>query len=193
MNHFIYILYSSEDEMPRYVGQTISPHGRRVSHIGQARKLNGNDKKNAWVNSVVESEYDLVLKIIDVANADGICEKERYWIKYFSKNGLNILNAAPAPKSQKNTASKSRGEFIELDNTGMPKTCIFKSGTPAPLQRKRAEKQKVAVLVCTKPSFDGFMSGMEPKYHHLYRHQEAEEEGDVIPMYYEYVYPELQT
>ena len=94
MSHKVYIygLYSTEDEIIRYVGKTKTIKIRMAEHRREAKE-NNTRPKNVWMREVYAKGYDVKLKIIEETNSDEWCEREQYWIAELkeSNNLTNIL------------------------------------------------------------------------------------------------------
>lgn len=88
---FIYGLYSTEDNLIRYVGKTNSLNSRLASHKYDALKRNSKNHKCNWIRSVYENKHEIGIKLIEVCDDVNVNEREKYWIKAL-KESNNLTN-----------------------------------------------------------------------------------------------------
>lgn len=88
---YIYILKDEKNEI-RYVGKTcISIKRRLQSHICEARKRRTNNRRLAWIRSLLKRNVTPTIQLLDWDNGDG-AEAEIYWIKFFRDEGCRLVN-----------------------------------------------------------------------------------------------------
>ena len=81
---FIYGLYSTEDEIIRYVGKTKHVLSKRLrEHINGALLRNCKTYKDNWIRSVYSNGYKINIKLIEECDDSVWEERERYWIKEY--------------------------------------------------------------------------------------------------------------
>lgn len=88
---FIYGLYSTEDNLIRYVGKTNSLNGRLASHKYDALKRGSKNHKCNWIRSVYKNEYEIGIELIEECNDSNVDEREIYWIKTLKETN-NLTN-----------------------------------------------------------------------------------------------------
>ena len=81
---FIYGLYSTEDNVVRYIGKTKYVLSKRLrEHINGALLRNCKTYKDNWIRSVYSNGYKVNIKLIEECD-DSIWEdREKYWIKEY--------------------------------------------------------------------------------------------------------------
>lgn len=90
---YIYTLHASNDPecRPRYVGFTINPKSRQISH----NRLEERGRKAEWVRSLRKSELRAVLTVIYRFRSDDLCERgiiEATWIDFYRRKFSDLLN-----------------------------------------------------------------------------------------------------
>lgn len=99
MLYYIYGLYSTEDGLIRYVGQTKSNlKQRRNEHKCDALTRNLKNHKCNWIRSVYRRGYEIEIKLIETVNETNWVEKEIFWINEFSKT-RKLVNQLPGGNS----------------------------------------------------------------------------------------------
>lgn len=83
----IYGLYSTENNIIRYIGKANCPYSRFYSHLAEAKYTEIKTHKADWIRSVLKKGYELKYKILD------ICDLENWQIveKEYIKNNKDIL------------------------------------------------------------------------------------------------------
>ena len=82
---FIYGLYSTEDDIIRYVGKTkYMLHKRLMEHINGALIRNCKTYKDNWIRSVYNKGYVVDIKLIEECDDSIWEEREKYWIKEYA-------------------------------------------------------------------------------------------------------------
>ena len=88
---YIYGLFSSEDNIIRYVGQTKNTLEKRLNeHIYVALKYNGKTHKDNWIRKVYSNGFKVNIISLEEVDEKNINEKEIYWITQFN----NLTNIA---------------------------------------------------------------------------------------------------
>ena len=113
---FIYCLFSTEDGVPRYIGQTRGDVSRRHKHHLAAAL--DKDEKGAvcdWIRNVLRRERSIGIRVIqEDINPKDLDMFERYWIEQFP----NLLNNG-APNRRKPTVTAQK--IIEALQSGLSK------------------------------------------------------------------------
>jgi hypothetical protein len=89
------VIYVLMDELSRirYVGQTRLPKRRSYQHRSLSNNLK-NTPVSIWIRSMLLSGNEPVFQIIEThSDANGLDERERYWIRELRGKGHNLLNA----------------------------------------------------------------------------------------------------
>ena len=90
MKTYIYVLICPITKQVRYVGKTNNPDERYRNHLNKAHNK-GTHKRN-WINSLKMKDLKPVFEIIDEVDVKDWKEKEKYYIKYYSDNGFDLVN-----------------------------------------------------------------------------------------------------
>ena len=86
MIYHIYGLYSTEDNIIRYIGQTKSNlKQRKNEHKCDALTRNLKNHKCNWIRSVYKNGFEIGIKLIEDTDENNWAEKEIYWINEYSK------------------------------------------------------------------------------------------------------------
>ena len=86
MKYFIYGLYSTEDEVIRYVGQTKSPlKQRRNEHKCDALTKKLRNHKCNWIRLVYRNGFEIGITLIEETDEKNWAEREIFWIEEYSK------------------------------------------------------------------------------------------------------------
>lgn len=89
---YIYGLFSTEDNKIRYIGQTKSSLGTRLSsHKYDALKKNAQNHKCNWIRSIYKKGYILGITCIEKCNKKDLNNKEIEWISKL-KEECNLVN-----------------------------------------------------------------------------------------------------
>ena len=89
---FIYGLYSTKDNVIRYVGKTKNTLDKRLrQHIYDAIKKRVDTYKDRWIRKCYKDGYEVKITQIEKVNSDNINEREKFWIKQLP----NLTNTAP--------------------------------------------------------------------------------------------------
>ncbi len=93
MNFIIYGLYSTDENIVRYIGLTKQSISKRVKdHIYEALhphlSASPDSLKNNWIRSCINRQALIKYTILEEANETGCDEREKYWISYFGRNTL---------------------------------------------------------------------------------------------------------
>ena len=79
---FIYGLYSSDDEVIRYIGKTKYMLSKRLrEHINGALLRNCGTYKDNWIREVYRNGNEVKIKLIEKCDDSIWEEREKYWIK----------------------------------------------------------------------------------------------------------------
>ncbi len=88
---YIYVLIDPRTNLVKYVGKTINPKIRFRTYIKQAKKGKRNNLVINWVKSLLKSDLEPKMEIID--EIEGEWEwLEQYWISQFRVWGFELKN-----------------------------------------------------------------------------------------------------
>ena len=86
MKYFIYGLYSTEDGIIRYIGQTKSSlKQRKNEHKCDALTRNLKSHKCNWIRRVYKNGFEVEIKLIEETNEQNWAVREIFWINEYSK------------------------------------------------------------------------------------------------------------
>jgi predicted GIY-YIG superfamily endonuclease len=89
MVFYIYSLIDPRDNRLRYIGITNDPIKRYSGHKMRLTKT----KKSNWIRGLQKENLNPIMNIIEELDCRELGKKrEKYWIRYFKKKGLNLLN-----------------------------------------------------------------------------------------------------
>lgn len=95
MQYFIYGLYSTEDNIIRYVGQTKSSlKQRKNEHKCDALTRNLKNHKCNWIRQVYRNGFEIGIKLIEETNEKDWAEREVFWIAEYSKTNKLVNQLA---------------------------------------------------------------------------------------------------
>lgn len=93
---FPYVVYALIDPRNgdiKYIGITTNPEERQRAHSSIFRPLSGNSKKVDWIEELRQAKLKPIFKPIDQADTNLEARAiERYWILYYRRWGINLLN-----------------------------------------------------------------------------------------------------
>lgn len=89
----IYVLRDPETKVIRYVGKTVhSLHRRLTQHLYDARTKEKRNHRLNWIKKIVNEGQLPIIEEIDKCKWNESQEREQYWIKFYRKNGANLIN-----------------------------------------------------------------------------------------------------
>ena len=89
MEYYIYGLYSTEDNIVRYVGQTKNNiHQRKNEHKCDALTKGFKNHKCNWIRKVYKDGFEIRIRLLEIANEKNWPEKEIWWINHLKNNNL---------------------------------------------------------------------------------------------------------
>lgn len=88
---YIYGLASPIDFRVRYVGKAKNPLVRFNQHLGDARK-NRPSAKAQWIKSLLDENQSPTMVILELCEDADSDTQERYWIRYFSAQNIDLTN-----------------------------------------------------------------------------------------------------
>ena len=92
MKYFIYGLYSTEDNVIRYIGQTKSSlKQRKNEHKCDALTRNLKNHKCNWIRKVYHDGYEIGITLIEETNETEWPNREIFWINQL-KSSNNLVN-----------------------------------------------------------------------------------------------------
>lgn len=87
----IYVLIDPRDGKIRYVGQTVSKLGSRLSsHIYQARTVN-RTHLHRWLNLLAREGTKPLIRSVQTGATFN--EDEQFWIRFYKDQGFDLINA----------------------------------------------------------------------------------------------------
>lgn len=89
MTVYIYGLVDPRDNRVRYIGKSIEPSKRLVSHLTDKTS---NPFKAAWIDELKIKGLKPTIKIIDKCEEYSWCARERFWIAEYRKLEPDLLN-----------------------------------------------------------------------------------------------------
>ena len=89
---FIYGLYSTKDNVIRYVGKTKNALQLRLNqHVRDAISKKADTYKDRWIRKCYRDGYEISIKAIEIVNEHNINDREKFWIEKLP----NLTNTAP--------------------------------------------------------------------------------------------------
>lgn len=121
----VYGLYSTEDGIIRYVGQTIQSLNRRLhQHLADSKRVDYRSYR--WIRKVLRSGYEIKIAAIEEDCVLG--EAEKAWICYYKRITPNLTNVCEGGNSgpigvkrSEETIRKMRGPKSEQHKANMRK------------------------------------------------------------------------
>lgn len=94
--YFIYELIDPRTKAIRYVGITVDPKERYQQHYNANQP---NETKNDWISELVELGLAPTMNIREtiMEGEEAAYERERYWIRTYVEQGVNLLNIKAMP------------------------------------------------------------------------------------------------
>lgn len=90
-------IYSLSDSTGiRYIGQSKKISHRYKQHCSIFQN-NGNTKRQSWLRKLIKNGSLPTLDVVELT--DDLDNREIYWIKYYKKNGCNLVNTADGGKT----------------------------------------------------------------------------------------------
>lgn len=133
MIYHIYGLYSTEDNIIRYVGQTKSDlKQRKNEHKCDALTRNLKNHKCNWIRSVYKNGFEIGIILIEDTDENHWQEKEIYWISEYSKNDklVNQLgggnSGGPGGKMQNFLNYQDAKDFVKNNFTSSSSITSYK-------------------------------------------------------------------
>ena len=94
---FIYMLIDPRNDEIKYVGKSDHPNQRLKEHIYMRYKKRSH--KNNWIIGLIDSGLQPILKVIEEIRYSNWEKRERYWIKYYKKQGYKLTNMTDGGKA----------------------------------------------------------------------------------------------
>lgn len=134
MKVLIYTLSDPSSGEVKYVGQTSKTLNERfILHLKDA-KYKKNNKRIAWINSLIKKEKEPIIEIVDEVNEDEWVFWEMYWIEQFKAWGFTLKNETIGGEGAKgyvhteSTKEKMRGRILSSETR--EKMSLAKKGLP---------------------------------------------------------------
>jgi hypothetical protein len=98
----IYCLSDPRNNEIKYIGKTSSSlNDRRCSHLWESINSGRNNKKIAWLKSILKLGQKPVISLIEEFDSEIDCnEAEIFWISYFKFIGADLKNHQPGGEGQ---------------------------------------------------------------------------------------------
>lgn len=106
---FIYALVDPRSFEIRYIGKTVSPPRRLLSHIYNAKYQRFHNER--WVYSLVTQDMKPVMEILEVVTTDEADEKECWWIAYAKQLGIQLTNSTSGGEGTRNFTPELRSRI----------------------------------------------------------------------------------
>ncbi len=107
----VYGLYSTEDEIIRYVGQTTQPLNRRLhQHLADSKRADY--RCSRWIRKVMRSGYEV--KIVAIEEDCTIDEAEKAWISYYKRITPNLTNTCEGGNSSAIGVRRSEETIVKM-------------------------------------------------------------------------------
>lgn len=125
---FIYGLYSTKDNVIKYVGKTkCTLHKRLIEHINGALRRNCNTYKDNWIRKTYNDGYKVEIKLIEECDNSIWESREKFWIANI-KNLTNLTEGGESGHGNLyNVTYKEMKEYLTtLPFTITSKTLFYK-------------------------------------------------------------------
>lgn len=98
----IYKLIDPRDLTIKYIGKTCNKLSDRLSsHIWEASKSGRKNKRLTWIKSLLNLSLKPIIESIEICENNHIAnERERYYIKHFKEEGVDLKNTQPGGDGQ---------------------------------------------------------------------------------------------
>ncbi len=118
--YFVYALTDPRTGTVAYVGITNNAYERFKQHISYR---DNNGKKHAWIQRLQQEKVMPAMKILEVVENEEIAlDRERYWIKHYKEQGLQLTNLYPPPMR--------KVEPQKEEISGVSSNTVFSLSTP---------------------------------------------------------------
>jgi hypothetical protein len=77
----IYGLYSTRDNVIRYVGKSNNPKSRLKDHVWSSKTKKSNTHKSCWVRKEINDGFDILYKVLEICDIESWPEIEQKYIK----------------------------------------------------------------------------------------------------------------
>jgi len=90
---YIYSLICPLDGQIKYIGKANDPNGRFRKHKSLGDKNSGNNLlKNEWIKNLLDKNLSPILDIIEEVDISEWKVKEKFYIKFYKENGVELFN-----------------------------------------------------------------------------------------------------
>ena len=97
MPYYVYQLVDPRTGTVQYVGITEHLTRRRWEHLNNVGV--SNQVKDAWIRELVGKGLEPRMEVIETAQTwDEVLEREKYWIQYYIRQGVHLLNITGNPR-----------------------------------------------------------------------------------------------
>lgn len=90
MKIFIYSLSDPITNEVRYIGKTGDLKTRYKAHLSASRKIH--TRIGHWIKSLLNQNLQPALSVIEECNKIDWQKREKFWIAYYRKKGINLIN-----------------------------------------------------------------------------------------------------
>jgi hypothetical protein len=113
---YIYTLLDPRDNLVHYVGKCINPIIRLRSHLKPSNLIR-NTKKDQWIKSLLSLNLKPIISIIEKTTVKSWQRRERFWIKFYKEQGLNLVNTTSGGAGVKDGAYFSPEARLKISLT----------------------------------------------------------------------------
>lgn len=90
---YIYCLKDPSTLEIRYVGKTKQKlYARLSAHKRYARTTLRPTHATNWINKLLKNNLSPIIEVLEIVNEDSWQDREKFWIKHYKSNGLNLTN-----------------------------------------------------------------------------------------------------
>jgi len=114
--HTIYALVDPRDSRICYVGVTINPKGRMISHMCVKKPYVASPKLALWIRELLEARLRPVLVVIETVPYQQAHQRERFWIVKLHNHGAPLRN----DKYIANSKNYGRSQGMQLLRSRYP-------------------------------------------------------------------------
>jgi len=151
MNTFyIYGLFSTKDEIIKYIGYTSDLKERLKEHNKDINRVKVKTYKKNWIKKCISEGYNIDYLILDTALTQSeACELEKFYIQNYLENNVQIVNGTlggdggiMTEESRRKLSKSCKGRIMSLETRN--KISESKKGTilSEETKRKMSESQK---------------------------------------------------
>ncbi|MFM2394614.1 MAG: hypothetical protein RLZZ546_2596, partial [Bacteroidota bacterium] len=111
---FIYLLLCPYTNIPKYIGKTkFSVEERLKSHIKESKMKSKNNKKIAWIRSLLKTNLKPTYEILEICNEKNVNFWEQHYISLFRSWGFDLKNMTNGGDGQTNMSEENKNKLSE--------------------------------------------------------------------------------